>query len=108
MPRLPINSKYCDLWRVGAFASSKLYTRLKPSIGVCFTPLIIVGSLTPAASRIVGAMSMTEQNCERTSPVFLMRLGQETTRLLRVPPKCEATCFVHWNGVHIACAQPTG
>ena len=81
---------------------------LKPSIGVCFTPLIMVGALTPAASRIVGTMSMTELNCERTSPVCLMRFGQETTRPLRVPPKCEATCLVHWNGVFIACAQPTG
>ena len=26
---------------------------------------------------------------------------------LRVPPQCEATCFVHWYGVSIAWAQPT-
>ena len=26
---------------------------------------------------------------------------------VRVPPQCEATCFVHWNGVSMACAQPT-
>ena len=26
---------------------------------------------------------------------------------LRVPPKCEATCLVHWNGVSNAHAQPT-
>ena len=25
----------------------------------------------------------------------------------RVPPQCDATCFVHWYGVSIACAQPT-
>ncbi|GEM_PF-6093113 len=24
----------------------------------------------------------------------------------RVPPKCDATCFVHWNGVLPACAPP--
>ena len=37
-----------------------------------------------------------------------MRAGQETTSGLRVPPKCEATCLPHWNGVFIAQAQPTG
>ena len=26
---------------------------------------------------------------------------------LRVPPKCEATCFIHWNGESSAHAQPT-
>ena len=26
---------------------------------------------------------------------------------LRVPPKCEATCLVHWYGVSVAWAQPT-
>ena len=77
-------------------------------MGVCFTPLIIVGSLTPAASRMVGAMSMIEQNCERTPPVCLIRSGHEITRPFRVPPKCEAICLVHWNGVSMACAQPTG
>ena len=41
-------------------------------------------------------------------PLSLMRAGQEMTMPLRVPPKCEATCLVHWNGVSIACAQPTG
>ena len=34
-------------------------------------------------------------------------LGQCTMVPVRVPPQCEATCFVHWNGVFIACAQPT-
>ena len=32
---------------------------LVPSIGDCMTPFTIVGSGSPAASRIVGAMSMT-------------------------------------------------
>ena len=37
-----------------------------------------------------------------------MPAGQCTTRPSRVPPKCEATCLVHWYGVFIASAQPTG
>ena len=53
-------------------------------------------------------MSMTWWNWVRMPPLSLMRAGQEMTRPLRVPPKCEAICLVHWNGVSIACAQPTG
>ena len=41
-------------------------------------------------------MSMTWWNCGRTSPLALMPLGQWTIVPLRVPPKCEATCLVHW------------
>src|SRR5262245_5914531 len=37
-----------------------------------------------------------------------MRFGQLITIGLRVPPKCDATCLVHWNGVSAAIAQPTG
>ena len=37
-----------------------------------------------------------------------MPLGQWTTIGLRVPPKCDATCLVHWKGASIAHAQPTG
>ena len=44
---------------------------LVPSMGDCCTPLTIVGSGRPAASRIVGATSMTWVNCERRPP----RLG---------------------------------
>ena len=36
-----------------------------------------------------------------------MPLGQWTMVPLRVPPQCEATCLVHWNGEFIAHAQPT-
>ena len=35
-----------------------------------------------------------------------MRLGQWITIPLRVPPKFEATCFVHVNGVSPATAHP--
>jgi hypothetical protein len=52
-------------------------------------------------------MSITWQNCERRPPFSLIRCGQCTIVPVRVPPQCEATCFVHWKGVSIACAQPT-
>ena len=37
-----------------------------------------------------------------------MRAGQVMTIGLRVPPRWEATCLTHWNGVLPAQAQPTG
>ena len=80
---------------------------LTPSIGDCAMPFTESGSGIPAASRIVGATSMTWLNCERISPLALMPFGQWTMVPLRVPPQCEATCLVHWYGVFIACAQPT-
>ena len=60
----------------------------------------------PAASSTVGAMSTTCWNWLRISPLALMRAGQLTTSGLRVPPKLEATCLVHMNGVLPATAQP--
>ena len=51
---------------------------------------------------------MTWWNWCRTSPCASMPAGQCTTRPSRVPPKCDATCLVHWYGVFIASAQPTG
>ena len=80
---------------------------LTPSIGFCWTPLTNVGSGRPATSRTVGATSITWANWVRISPCASMPCGQWTIVPLRVPPQCEATCFVHWYGVHIACAQPT-
>jgi hypothetical protein len=46
-------------------------------------------------------------NWVRSPPFSSMPSGQWTMVPLRVPPQCEATCLVHWNGVHIAHAQPT-
>ena len=80
---------------------------LVPSMGDCCTPFTIVGSGSPAASRIVGAMSITCVNCERNPPFSSIPSGQCTIVPLRVPPQCDATCLVHWNGVSIAHAQPT-
>ncbi len=40
-------------------------------------------------------------------PVSLMRAGQEIAMPWRVPPKCEATCLVHLNGVSKAQDQAT-
>ena len=80
---------------------------LVPSIGDCRTPLTMVGSGSPAASRIVGATSMTWVNWERRPPVSVIPRGQWTIVPLRVPPQWEATCLVHCSGVFIAHAQPT-
>ena len=49
-------------------------------------------------------MSVTLRNCRRTPPLSLIRAGQATINRLRVPPKWLAICFVHWNGVSMACA----
>ena len=106
MARLPIISKYWTLCRLSAFASSKVYAMPTPSIGFWATPLTLLGSGRPAASRTVGATSMTWWNCERTSPFAWMRFGQRTTMPLRVPPKLEATCLAQVNGVSPAMAQP--
>ena len=81
---------------------------LTPSIGRCGTPFTDAGSLMPTTSSSVGAMSITWWNWNLSAPASRMRSGQETTMPLRVPPKCDAICFVHWNGVSPAQAQPTG
>ncbi len=79
---------------------------LTPSIGVCTTPFTVFGSGIPAASSTVGAMSTTCWNWLRISPLALIRFGQLITSGLRVPPKFEATCLVHMNGVLPATAHP--
>ena len=95
MPRLQNISKYCVSRRSAAFASLNAYSVLAPSKGACCTLFTIVGAGIRAASRTVGAMSITWQNCERISPLPLMPFGQCTIVPLRVPPKCDATCLVH-------------
>ena len=80
---------------------------LVPSMGLWSTPLTIVGSGRPAASRMVGATSITWVNCDRRPPFSSIPFGQCTIVPLRVPPQCEATCLVHWSGLFIAQAQPT-
>ena len=80
---------------------------LVPSIGDCWTPLTMAGSGSPAASRMVGARSITWVNWERTEPGSSIPSGQCTMVPLRVPPQCEATCLVHCSGEFIAQAQPT-
>src|SRR3954453_14218338 len=109
IPRLLINSKYWVL-RVeaaDALALSKVYIMLTPSIGVCLMPLTKSGALMPVASRIVGTISMMWWNWVRMPPASLMRSGHEIARPCRVPPKCEATCFVYLNGVSNAHDHPT-
>ena len=96
MPRLQNISKYCVSWRSSSVAPSNEYAMLTPSIGCWATPLTAVGWGSPAASSTVGATSITWWNCERTSPRAAIPRGQWTIVPLRVPPQCEATCFVHW------------
>ena len=69
-------------------------------------PLIVSGAGMPVASRMVGTMSMTWWNWRRMPPTSLMWPGQDMATPWAVPPKCDATCFIHLNGVSIAHAQP--
>ena len=80
---------------------------LTPSIGFCVMPLTNSGALMPVASRRVGTISMTWWNWVRMPPTSLMWPGHEMAMPCRVPPKCEATCLVHLNGVSNAHDQPT-
>src|SRR5215469_49636 len=109
MARLPNISKYCVLRFDGAlaFALSKVYTILTPSIGFCLIPLTMSGALTPAASKIVGTMSIMWWNWLRMLPTSLIWPGHEMHMPCRVPPKCDATCLVHLNGVSKAHDHPT-
>ena len=68
---------------------------LTPSIGFCSAPFTRAGIAMPAASRIVGTMSMTWWNWLRCSPAALIPRGHEMASPLRVPPKWDATCFIH-------------
>ena len=81
---------------------------LTPSIGICCTPLTIVGC-RQARDLEHGRRDVDDVVELRNGPRPAPRspLGQCTIVPLRVPPQCEATCFVHWYGVSIACAQPT-
>ena len=72
---------------------------LTPSIGFWAMPSTITGAGMPVASRIVGTMSIMWWNCERIPPASLIRFGQAMHMPCRVPPKCDATCLVHLNGV---------
>src|SRR5438552_13984665 len=105
MARLPKISKYCWVCREGEFASSNVDRKLMPCIGICATPLTSLGSGRRAASRIVGAMSVQCVNWLRKPPLFLMRFGQLMTMGLRMPARCEATCYPHLNGVFLVHAH---
>ncbi len=72
---------------------------LTPSIGFWVMPFTITGAWTPLASRMVGTISITWWNWLRIPPGSLMCPGQDMTMPWRVPPKNEATCLVHLNGV---------
>ncbi len=57
---------------------------------------------------MVGTTSIRWVNACRGASSGSIRAGQLTTIGLRVPPRCEATCFTHWKGVLPAQAQPNG
>ena len=57
--------------------------------------------------RIVTTNGKTYDITAKDRPLILV--GKRTVIIgLRVPPKCEAICFVHWSGDEPAQAQPTG
>lgn len=89
-------------------AETEIVHQHQDDTGFVLCPSIDAGAGTPTASSMVGMMSTTLWNCERTWPFLALILaGQETASALRVPPKREAICLVHWKGVSIAWAQPT-
>ncbi len=70
-------------------------------------PSTTFGCLMFGASRIVGTMSMTWWNWLRTPPLSLITFGHEIAMPWRTPPKCDAICLVHVNGVSNAHAHGT-
>src|SRR5262249_11850523 len=90
-----------------AFFLSKVYVMLTPSIGLCLMPSTSFGCLTPAACRIVGAMSITWWNWWRMPPLSVITFGQEIAIPCRTPPRGETVCFVKENGVSNAHAPGT-
>jgi hypothetical protein len=87
------------LFAAFAFLLSKVYIMLTPSIGLYLMPSTTCGCLTPAAWRIVGTTSITWWNWWRMPPLSLMTFGHEIAMPWRTPPKCDAICLVHENGV---------
>ena len=79
----------------GALPSRSVPSMLTPSSGACAMPFTAAGAGSPAASRMVGATSMTWWNWLRSPPLSDIPLGQCTMVPLRVPPQCDAICLVH-------------
>src|SRR3974390_3154304 len=97
----PIISKYWVVCLEGAsaFFGSNVYIMLTPSIGFCGMPSTMSGAFMAVASRMVGTISMTWWNWWRMPPLSLIAFGQEIATPWRTPPKCDAICLVHENGV---------
>ena len=66
MARLPIVSKYCCVRCSGAAPSVSDATNETPCMGSCSIPSTVSGAGMPAASRIVGATSITWVNGARS------------------------------------------
>jgi hypothetical protein len=103
--RFPTASKYCCVWRSGAFASASESANVKPCRGSCSIPSTCVGAGMPTISSTVGAMSITCVKWLRRPPASETSFGYRTTSGLRVPPRCEATCLPQLNGQFPAHAQ---
>ena len=75
-------------------------------MGACLMPSTVSGAGMPAASRMVGTISITWLNCSRRPPLSLMRAGQEIAMFCRTPPSLEAFCLNQVKGVSKAQDQP--
>ena len=80
---------------------------LTPSIGFCLIPLTDLGRLDAGGfeDRRHDINDMVELRAD--APTSLMWPGHEIAMPCRVPPKCDATCLVHLNGVSNAHAHAT-
>lgn len=56
---------------------------------------------------MVGTTSMMWRNWSRRPPLSEILAGQVTVMFCRIPPSCEAICFIHGYGVSKAQVQPT-
>jgi len=68
----------------------------------CATHATLAGSAMPAPRGLVGNDVVPAwPNCGAQAAAVADALGQASTMGLRVPPRCEATCLVHWNGAFV-------
>ena len=87
MARWPSISKYW-VWRLlSAEGSSSVWAKLTPCSGDWVTPRIALGGSMPSRSSTVGTMSMMCAYWVRTSPLAVIRCGQDTMNGSLAPPR---------------------
>ena len=107
MPRLQATSKYCVSRASAASASSNAVPHAHA------VERRLLDAVHERGLREAGDVEHGRRDVDHVVELAadlalaLMPFGQCTIMPLRVPPKCDATCFVHWYGVFIAWAQPT-